>query len=212
MLPADNPARGLIYKGLAVGTENDCPGTYAIAGTDLCTHGPDPAPPWIDPSVRAVPPSVGLAETPGVVCDGDGTTGYRFQVLYVVPTGGTDVYDQYLNYFRTTIAGVDTILNESAAETGGVRHLRLVTDADCNVVVTKVSVTNATVNNFQTLINELDALGYREFERKYLIFMEANALCGIASVYQSSDQTAVSNPNNRGRATRASIPGAGTTT
>ena len=86
----------------------------------------------------------------------------------------------------------------SAAETGGSRHLRLVTDANCNVVITKVNVTVATKGSFNNTITELQNQGYNRTDRKYLIFMQAASMCGIATVYQSSDQADSTNPNNRG--------------
>ena len=65
-VPADEPARGLVYSGLSAAKTGPCVGGYEVVGTRpaICTHGPDATPPGLDArrSVTALPP---LA--PGVV-------------------------------------------------------------------------------------------------------------------------------------------------
>ena len=204
-LPPDQPALGLIYDGLEVGTEGNCPGAYRVAGTSFCTHGPDAAPRGLDlgAPVAAVggPTLAGAvtaaANTP-IVCEGDGVSGNRFQVLYVRPQSGADRYAQYLATLRTTVGGVNDILNASAAETGGVRHLRLVTDGNCDVAVTNVTVSDEASVNFGTMVGDLFAQGFNRADRKYIIFMDANTYCGLGTVDQHADRPGSDNPNNFG--------------
>ena len=54
-VPPNQPGSGLVYDGLTPETEGPCKGLYKIPGTDLCTHGPDPAPPGVNIKT-SVPP------------------------------------------------------------------------------------------------------------------------------------------------------------
>jgi hypothetical protein len=208
-VPADEPERGLVYKGLKAARKGTpCVGGYETADRNTCSHGPDAAPPGLDVTkdVEPVAASAAAPRVPardavadeatviadagatsgdgtlalvpeaapaaavevgphGVVCDGDGTTGKRVQVLYAYATGTASRYAQYLASFRTWAAGVDTIYNASAQETGGVRHLRYVTTADCQVVVDEVEVPAGAMDNFSATINALKARGYNRTDR-----------------------------------------------
>ena len=56
------------------------------------------------------------------------------------PAGREDNYDAVAPYIRQWAAQVDGIVNASAAETGGVRHVRYVTDIACQLDVAKVAL------------------------------------------------------------------------
>ena len=62
-------------------------------------------------------------------CDGDGTSGFRVQAMYVVEAGKTNRYATLLPSFKLWAAGIDDVVNRSAALTGGVRNIRFVTEA-----------------------------------------------------------------------------------
>src|SRR5438067_1385052 len=107
-------ARGQVLKGLVRADTSTCQGLFTGARSKVCTHGPDPAPAGIDVrkgrSVAQLRHAAGLSapdgtarSTPGtitpttdgsgaIVCDGDGVTGKRVQVLYVVAAGHDDRY------------------------------------------------------------------------------------------------------------------------
>src|SRR6266480_1864453 len=104
--------RGLVYQGL----DRDpavCRGAFRIrAGNEnLCSHGPDAAPPGIDVR-RQRPPDppwmrVGLrrpglagqpttaADVAGTQCYGDGSSGPRVQLIYARASNRTDRYAQF---------------------------------------------------------------------------------------------------------------------
>src|SRR5688572_10125444 len=112
-VPADQPTLGLRYAGLTpAGHGGACGEGYRIDNTDLCTHGPDPAPPGLAVD-RAVPPVARALRAPAVVCDGDGVTGRRVQVLYVRGAETESRFGAYLESFRTWAAGVDAIYEAS---------------------------------------------------------------------------------------------------
>ncbi len=198
-LPPDQPERGLIYTGLELAAADDpCQGLYKISGTEYCTHGPDPAPPGVNIKVSALP-----ADPPSdvgalaVQCDGDGSSGKRVQVIYARASDRSDRYSTYLTSFRQWAAEADAIYQDSAAATGGTRHIRFVHDAGCTPVVLNVVLSPAGDDNISNTINELKALGYDRSDRKYMIFMDATVLCGQGNI-MNDDQPGAANANNGG--------------
>lgn len=210
--PSDYASAGLVYEGLSA-NDPDCKQSLKIAGRSgrraLCTHGPDAAPKnfniknKVAPVVYALsrPGSISATPTPtpstGIVCDGDGVSGYRVQVLYVRSSDVPDSYATYLPSFKTWVGGMDAIFNNSAAQTGGTRHIRFVHDSKCNPVIPAVVLSPAGDDNFTNTINELEAMGYSRTDRKYVIFMDSRVYCGISTM-SFDDSPNVSNPNNIG--------------
>ncbi|MEV6208953.1 RICIN domain-containing protein [Kitasatospora sp. NPDC051914] len=128
-------------------------------------------------------PSAGAgaaAEGSKVVCDGDGSTGNRVQVLYV-HAPGNDRFAEYLASFKKWAADTDTIYNASAQETGGVRHIRFVTESDCTASVLNVELSASSLQEFGASNKALAAQGFNRKDRKYMIFADAKVYCGIGT-------------------------------
>jgi hypothetical protein len=126
-------------------------------------------------------PAAGSAAAAGtVVCDGDGSAGDRVQVLYVHGPG-QDRYGQYLASFQKWAGDVDVIYNASAEETGGNRHVRFVTTADCTPIVLDVEISASALQEFGATNDALAKLGYNRKDRKYMMFADANVYCGIGT-------------------------------
>lgn len=197
-LPPDVPSRGLIYAGLRVNLNSSCTGRFAIADTDLCTHGPDLAPGGVNVQ-RGLPPlnEREFVARNAIVCEGDGVTGNRIQVLYARAADRPDQYTTYLTSIRQWATDADQIYYDSAAETSGTRRIRFVHDASCTLSVLNVVLSTTGDDNFSNTINELKALGYNRTDRKYMIFMDANVYCGIGT-FASDDQSGQANANNIG--------------
>lgn len=215
--PPNDRARGLVWDGLAPGrVENRCDGGYEIRGQANevlgCTHGPDPAPANVD--VRVPVSTATLAGTAatlpapapgpgtngnGIACVGDGTSGYRVEAIYAT-AGGTDRYASIAPLIQTSYAPyVEWQYRMSAAETGGEVHVPFVTAADasgsCTVVVRHENLSTTADDNFSNTITELKARGYTRTDRRYMVFMDANVLCGIGQIYRDS-QPGQTNANN----------------
>lgn len=176
-VPANDPDRKLYYDGLIAAKTGPCVGMFQIVNVSpaMCTHGPDPVTPELLNQVRLA--AVGLP-----VCEGDGVSGRRVEVLYI--HGSTSRYSTVLENLRTVAEGVDLIYNASAAETGGARHVRFVTEqvgGVCRPVVRDVQISDAALNanDWAPLLNAVRALGYTRTDRKYLEFVDANVFCGI---------------------------------
>ncbi|MDX6324843.1 MAG: hypothetical protein QOK15_1197, partial [Nocardioidaceae bacterium] len=201
------------------------PGAYMMVGLPgpvACAHSDEP-PPGVDvtdhvstgelasregagPTAYAAAQDLGVATTPAaaatnpqVTCDGDGSSGYRVQAMYVVEAGKPNRYADLQSAMKLWAAGADDVVNRSAALTGGVRHLRYVTDtgADgtCTAKVLNVTVPAGSMTSFNATINAVQALGYTDPTRKYLMWTDATVLCGIATMY-TTDTDGQSNPNN----------------
>ncbi|MFC3687165.1 hypothetical protein [Aquipuribacter hungaricus] len=144
------------------------------------------------------PAVVQAAATPSVRCDGDGRSGYRVQAMYVVEVGKVNRYAELLPSLKTWAAGTDTVVNRSAALTGGVRDVRFVHEpgtTDCQPVVLNVTVPAGGLASFDASIRALQAQGYSDPARKYLMWTDATVLCGIALQYLD-DQPGQGNANN----------------
>ncbi len=138
------------------------------------------------------------ATVPDVPCDGDGTSGYRVQAMYVVEAGRTNRYAALLDTLRLWAAGTDDVVNRSAALTGGVRNIRYVTDtvgATCVANVLNVTVPAGSTASFGATVAAVQALGHTAAGRKYLMWTDATVLCGVASMYTNDGETQA-NPNN----------------
>ena len=72
----------MVLDGLEQVPDSVCTTGLRVSGTDLCTHGPDPAPAGVDirKSVEPVPPD--QLKPHAVQCNGDGNSGLRTQVIY----------------------------------------------------------------------------------------------------------------------------------
>ena len=201
LMPPPDRSRGLVYDGLLPGL-GVCPGAYRVqSDNDLvrCTHGPDPAPIAMNVaySVGPITDSSGTLNSASVVCDGDGVSGPRVQVLYVHASNVPDQYASFLPSFQQWIAGVEAVFQNSAAQTGGARHVRFVTDASCAPIILDVALTTTGANDMVSTESELAARGYNRSDRKYLLFVDAHVYCGISDI-SPDDQPGPANSNNRG--------------
>lgn len=198
-IPPNQPALGLVYDGLEPGVGDVCRDAFRLRDSNRCTHGPDPAPPGVNISNRVAPATTGNAPSAAtaIQCDGDGSSGYRTQVMYVRPSDHVDQYNTYAASFRQWATDADTIYGDSASETGGYRRLRYVHDGSCNAIVLNVVIPGTGNVNFNDMVSQLSALGYNSSNRKYMIFMDANLYCGIGSL-NSDDSPSQNNSNNSG--------------
>ena len=198
--PADVPRRGVVHEGLEPAPPTSaCAGLLVVSvdGRELCTHGPDPAPDGVDVSQRRAPeraPTAAQGPSP-FACFGNGSDGPRVQVIYARAANVVDRYAAYAASFATWTARVEQIVQASAAETGGVRHVRFLTDPACNLVVDRVVLSATGDDTFQDTVNDLWARGYNRSDRRYLIYVDANVYCGLGSLL-ADDRPGAANLNN----------------
>ena len=147
---------------------------------------------------------------PSLACYGDGTSGYRVQVIFA---RASDVADRFAALQSSLVqwsAAAETVVSASAAETGGVRHIRFVTGAGCALSIARVTLPPAGDDTFGATIDELVAQGYDRTDRKYLVYVDANVYCGIGEMYFDDRATTTPGVNyNNGHPRRPGHRGPG---
>jgi hypothetical protein len=206
---ADGPAaRGMVLRGLHKADHGRCVGGYDVAGhPGMCSPGPDAGPEGVDvraprsgggggkPKPSPAPsPSPSTAPVSGGRC---GTDGNRVQAVYAVSSDVPDAYDATLPSILQWANVADGVFANSAAETGGVRHVRWLTDANCVPTVVKVVMTPTGDDSFSNTISELQAAGLSRTDRKYVVWVDSNVYCGIGNV-KGDDTPGETNANNVG--------------
>jgi hypothetical protein len=125
-------------------------------------------------------------------CSGTGRDGNRVQVLFVHE--GASRLSAVAPILRNEVADVDDVFALSARQTGGERRVRWVRDGDCAPVIKDVTVPRGALgSDFFGTIAALRKLGYDAANRKYLMFADANRLCGIGTVYDDASPTGNAN-------------------
>ncbi|GGM82529.1 hypothetical protein GCM10012275_61380 [Longimycelium tulufanense] len=113
-----------------------------------------------------------------VLCDGDGISGKRAQLIYIHAEGQPSRYDEIVGTFQSYAADTDDAVVEAARRLGGgVRHIRYVTDQDCRPTVEQVALPPDSLTTFGRLRPALMDRGYRRADRKYVVWAEAKMGC-----------------------------------
>jgi hypothetical protein len=97
-------------------------------------------------------------------------------------------YRQFRASMRIWAGHADEIFNNTAAAQGGVRHIRFVHDANCQVTVPEIVLSPTGDDSLTNTINELGAKGFNRADRKYMLFADTTAVdsehgsyCGMAT-------------------------------
>lgn len=214
--PTEDRRRGLVFDGLKKSPGNELCGDAFQSFLDsvdpgmkpfICTHGPDPAPDGVDVRQRTEPlpaeaitsqSPVTAADGGSVPCYGTGTDGFRVQLLYAHGTGTADRLPALTAQFRSEAGRLDGVVNTSAGQTGGTRHVRFVTDSTCDPIIQSVTLSSSAMTSFSSMVSALHAQGFTRTDRKYLVWSDANTYCGIAELYVDAnpDTTPGANANN----------------
>lgn len=161
----------------------------SAATTDVAATAVADVVPAGDPGVPT------LAQHLSPSCSGTGTDGNRVQVIYAVDSGKTDRYTTLLPQLQSWVADVDDTVGVSAAKTGGNRRVRWVHNACMPVIAHEVLPAGTLAAGFNSTYTALKARGYTSAARKYLVFADDSALCGVGQMYNDSAKAAT-NANN----------------
>jgi hypothetical protein len=191
----------------------DDPGGIAIA------HDGDD----VRPGQRLPAPRVPCIGDPGFAAGDEtgqyGQSGNRVQAIYAYASDrpGGSRFAQVKSLIQGYAAEVDQVFYESARETGGRRHVRFVhTDSDtrCELWVEEVMLSPEGDDDILKTVSELRAKGYRRYDRKYLVWMDANPsdgftdYCGIGNL--KKDERPIQNIHNGDPSVPATAEGATT--
>ncbi|GAA3801921.1 hypothetical protein ACFS5L_40495 [Streptomyces phyllanthi] len=131
-----------------------------------------------------VPSSTATAAAPraGAACIGDDGGTHKVQVLYVRSPAGADRYAEMADKFGGMANEIGNVVNKSALKTGGELYVRYVRNSDCAVNIGNVVVSSTTnIMDFDAVVRDLESKGYNRADRKYLIFAQTAAFCGLAA-------------------------------
>ncbi len=198
----DDPKKGLNWAGLRERLDGPCGSLLeAVDSQGIihgCTHGPDPAPDGVDARqpVKPLQNSNGSASDT-VPCASDGQSGFRVETMYVHASDKPNRYNQFAASFPQYAAATNAIFVNSGNQTGSPRNIRFVTDTNCDLVVHNVTVPAYGDDSFSSMITALKSLGYNRTDRKYIVWMDSTAFCGIGSTIADS-RPGQENVNNSG--------------
>ena len=104
------------------------------------------------------------------------------QAVYAVASDRTDRFADVAPLIATWAGQMDTVVNHSAGETGGERHIRFVTTPGCALDVAHVVLSPTGDDSLSNTINELrTAWASDRTDRKYVIWADAAVYCGIGA-------------------------------
>lgn len=165
--------------------------TAEYAAYDGAGDEAGPATAALTPPGRPSTASLGAHVSPS--CSGTGTDGRRVQPMYVREATSASRYASVLPLLLNEVANVDDVFAVSAAKTGGVRRVRWVHDGACNTSLPEVVVPAGALASFGATISAVQAQGFTDPNRKYLMFADANVLCGIGTLYNDVRTTGNAN-------------------
>ena len=192
------------WGGVAADREGPCaahPFEIRVGGDVLgCTHGPDPMPDDVRDAgrvdlsdLRARAATLGpegvTGSDGGIPCVGTGTSGLRTVAIYAYPSDGASRYAEIAPLIRTWAGEVDDVIDISAGQTGGSRHVRWFHDESCTLEVREVALSTTAVfggtrDAFTEMIGDMIDDGYDRYDRRYLVWVDASSfdtgICGIA--------------------------------
>ncbi|MFI8344025.1 RICIN domain-containing protein [Streptomyces sp. NPDC085639] len=189
----DEPPKGIDIKKSTPPAAN----AKALAPTDPLQHFQDSPTVDGDSATTAAAPHPAAGPTGQTVkCDGNGSAGNRVQVVYV-HAPGKDRFSEYYGSFRKWAADADMIYSASAKETGGVRHIRYVTETDCTPTVLNIELPASALAEFSATNRALAAKGLDRRDRKYMIFADTQIYCGIGT-FNGDERPSQDNQSNFG--------------
>lgn len=181
------------YRGL-VASER-CGSGLRLEGTRQCTTGPEGE--GLTSVEGAVSGPISGSEPHAVRCYGDGVTGPRLQAVYAVASDRVNRTDSVVPLIRQAAGYADEVFSVSAQAANATRHLRWVTTGGCELDVQVVVTDPAADDSFTATREALRAQGLDDPDRKYVVWVDANLYCGIATL-PHDDRDVAENAANTG--------------
>lgn len=136
--------------------------------------------------------------------------GARVQVVYLRKPSQPALNAERTSYLQEVAASSSTIIDYSAAKTGGSIKVRWVRNPNCTISVKEiVTAQNAKLTTFEGAKKAMETAGRKSGDRKYMVFLAGNNVnwnvsqgsgtCGTGTLYHGvmySDGPAQNNINN----------------
>jgi hypothetical protein len=137
------------------------------------------------------------ATRPSTSCGDDGISGRRVELIYVRDAFRVDRYHEFADRFQGMASQIDSAFVEAARRTGGIRHVRFVTDGSCRPTVTRVAIDGVQLADLDLMTAALKASGLNRIDRKYVVWFDRPG-CGTAYGAPGSDRSGPDNGYNGG--------------
>jgi hypothetical protein len=132
-----------------------------------------------------------------VPCTKPGNSGNRIIAVYAYYGSAANRIGSLRGPIVDALRRANGIVYHSARQTGGTRQLRLATDPNCQPSVVPIRLPASAASSFSSTVSALQAKGLTSTRRKYVVFADTRAICGLGQVY-ADDQPGRLNRNNRG--------------
>lgn len=186
------------YKDLEKRNEGKCAGVFEVVNlesdeSDYCTYGPEA-------TYRNAVKRGSEIRVPGdgVQCTGDNTSGLRVQAIYAHAEDKPDRYDELKDYFQKIADNASNSVMASAKKTNGQATLKWVTDESCDITIAKVKLRATQDDSFSETINAVQKADFDDPSKIYLIWTEADLVCGLATYSTDDNPDPNKNINSRG--------------
>jgi hypothetical protein len=179
------------------GHAGPCGGASAletVAGI-VCVHGDDEA--FERRSIYAEGHNAGATGRLRIPCGGHGRFGNRIAVYYAYIAGHPNRVANVRGLIRRAIEEANYIVYRSARQTHGRRWLRVLTTRQCRPIVHSLRLPRAAANSFGRTIDAASAAGLHATNRKYVLFVDSAAMCGVATLVYDG-RPGRDNANNSG--------------
>ena len=192
------------WNGVISGNQNTSTQTQNQNTSNQPT-GNTPTPPTTNPNTPPVPKPADAK----ISCDGNGTSGYRTQFVYLYFEGEPDRLEQKRTEIEAMAVRIDQMFQNSAKKTGGVRKVRYVhsnTQNNCKLDIKKITLSRADQakisrsgsESLRDLMSTLQdkKFGFTDIKRKYVVYSDHDmkaysGLCGLGGlVVPTSDKDA----------------------
>lgn len=167
-----------------------CGDGLRLLGTDLCTHGDDTGHQHAE-AANGGAPAPGTAAAPARC---DTSAPQRVQAVYAYVSGRPNRAAELTARIRQWAGVVEQTFRASS---NGTRAVRWVTNDRCEIDVVAVAVSDQAAGSFPATVRELAGAGLDRGDRRYLVWFDASAYCGIATL-APDDRADPSNRNNGG--------------
>ncbi|HET7676257.1 MAG TPA: Ig-like domain-containing protein [Candidatus Limnocylindrales bacterium] len=125
------------------------------------------------------------------------STGPYVRVFYIYHSGTTNRFSQRLPRIKEAVATADYIINRSANQTKGTRHVKWRVSSTCRLAVIATSA-NLSYTDPSYLARNLTSRGLLKSTEKALVFTEQGPFCGGIAMLARDTRASSYNYNNRG--------------
>lgn len=148
------------------------------------------------PAATAFTAAAALSQR-AIPCRGDGSSGNRIAFYYAYLAGSAYRLPLVRAKLTAAIKQANDLVYRSARESGGYRWLRVLTNRLCTPIITPVRLPASAAGEFSATLQAARRAGMNALNRKYVLLMDTNRLCGVGTLAYD-DRPGLMNSSNTG--------------